>query len=234
MLLLLPHQLSWLFLIGLFLTACDPMEMPEPKTPVRYLALGDSYTIGESVPADENFPNQFGTVLEAEGYPVDTVDILAQTGWRTFNLLSAIESQRPDSLYQYDLVSLLIGVNNQYGNVPFSTFETEFEELLDRAIAFAGGEKDRVLVLSIPDYAYTPFGQNFNPEEISAELEMYNAHIQQVCTDRAVRFFNITPISQQGLEQPDLVAADGLHPSGKMYAAWVDLFQEEVLALLHD
>ena len=224
-----------LFIPGILLLALISCEDPvEPEIRVRYLALGDSYTIGHNVEPTENFPNQFGAVLESEGFFVDTVDILAQTGWRTSNLLSAIETSRPDSVYQYDLVSLLIGVNNQYSGVAFSVFEAEFEILLDQAIAFVGGQKDRVFVLSIPDYAFTPFGQSFNPTTISEQLEIYNDHIEKVCKERGILFFNITPISQQGLEQPELVASDGLHPSGLMYQAWVEQFQPVIIQRLRN
>ena len=186
-----------------------------------YLALGDSYTIGESVSATENFPFQLQDSLSQSLNENGSYKIIATTGWTTSDLLSAIERENPSS--DYDLVTLLIGVNNQYQGKPFSIYEREFPLLLDQAIAFAKGNVNSVIVVSIPDYAFTPFGQSTsNPENISEEIDRYNAFAKQTAAQKGVAYQNITDITRQGLTDPDLVAGDGLHPSGKAYKLFVD------------
>src|SRR5688572_15330766 len=136
--------------------------------------------------------------LESRGFAIDTLRIIAATGWRTDNLINAIRNQNLEE-QEYNLVSLLIGVNNQYQNRPFSQYVTEFPTLLDSAIRYADGHASHVFVVSIPDYAFTPFGQNLNPAEISMEIDQYNAFNQQVADSMGVAYFDITPISRQGL-----------------------------------
>jgi len=183
----------------------------EPK----FLALGDSYTIGESVAESERWPNQLAAKLK-----IPQPKIIATTGWRTDNLKDAIDaaSLKPE----YNLVSLLIGVNNQYQGKPIEVYEREFEELLQTAIKLAKGKKKNVFVVSIPDYGFTPFGKA-KQEKISAELDQYNAINKRIAAKYGVKYFNITEISRKGLEDAELVAGDGLHPSGKMYGQWVEL-----------
>lgn len=188
--------------------------------PVRMLALGDSYTIGESVNVSERWPNQFRDSLLVRGISVDTVGIIATTGWTTANLLNAISGQQLEE-DNYNLVSLLIGVNNQYQNKPLSTYYNEFPKLLDSCIAYANGDTSSVFVVSIPDYAYTPFGGG-NPQ-ISNEIDLYNHINDSITAAYGIQYFNITPISRQGLNDPSLVATDGLHPSGYQYSLWVEL-----------
>ena len=191
-------------------------EEEEEETTARtfkLLALGDSYTIGQSVCTSCRFPEQLKDSLINNFNNQDTfsLEIIAQTGWTTTNLKSAIASTNLPS--DFDLVTLLIGVNNQYQNKPFSLYETEFIELVDTAIALVGGESSRLIVVSIPDYTYTPFGQNTNPETISAALETYNNYAQDYCTANGLSYVYITDITQEGLNNPDLVATDNLHPS---------------------
>jgi lysophospholipase L1-like esterase len=185
--------------------------------PVHFLALGDSYTIGQSVTASECWPNQFAFALSYQGYNVEETKIIAQTGWRTDNLKLAISQQQP--LTGYNLVSLLIGVNNLYQGGSIQKYATEFEELLKIAISLASNSAEHVFVLSIPDYAYTPFGKG--DPTISTQIDQFNAVNKQITENYQVKYIDITPISRNGLIQPDLVASDGLHPSGKMYALWV-------------
>jgi len=185
--------------------------------PVHFLALGDSYTIGQSVAGNECWPNQFTYALSYQGYNVEETKIIAQTGWRTDNLKLAISQQQP--LTGYNLVSLLIGVNNQYQGGSIQIYATEFEELLKIAIALAGNSPEHVFVLSIPDYAYTPFGKG--DQTISTQIDQFNAVNKHITENYHVKYVDITPISRNGLIQPELVASDGLHPSGKMYALWV-------------
>ncbi len=189
---------------------------------VKFLALGDSYTIGESVPAAERWPVQLINRLRTEkGFACDDPRIIATTGWRTDNLKNAITAAniQPN---EYNLVSLLIGVNNQYQHKTVESYAPEFEELVKTAIALAGGKKSHVFVVSIPDYGYTPFGKN-KQAEITAALDQFNAVNKSISERLGIKYFNITDISRRGLTEPDLVANDGLHPSGKMYAEWVDL-----------
>lgn len=186
--------------------------------PVRFLALGDSYTIGQSVAVSERWPVQLEMALVYQGINVQETRIIAQTGWRTDNLKNAVNSQQP--LTGYNLVSLLIGVNNQYQGGSLDTYAIEFEELLNTAISLAGGIKDHVFVLSIPDYAYTPFGNG--SAYISDQIDLFNTVNRQITENYGVSYIDITPISRNGLIRPELVASDGLHPSGIMYGLWVD------------
>ena len=194
------------------------------KEPIHFLALGDSYTIGQSVATTENWPNQLSFALTYKGFNVQETKIIAQTGWRTDNLRSAINQQQP--LNGYNLVSLLIGVNNQYQGGNIQTYLKEFEELLTTAIQLAGNSPEHVFVLSIPDYAYTPFGKG-NPL-ISSQINQFNEINRQIAENYKVKYIDITPISRNGLVQPDLVASDGLHPSGKMYSLWVQEIMKSV------
>lgn len=187
--------------------------------PLKYLALGDSYTIGESVAEKERWPVQLAEQLRAKGFEIDNPRIIATTGWRTDNLKNGINiAQIKDT---YNLVSLLIGVNNQYQGKPVDQYAIEYEDLLKTAIAFAGGNKEKVFVVSIPDYGFTPFGKP-KQEKISKELDEFNEVNRRITESYGIQYFNITDISRQGLNDPELVASDGLHPSGKQYKLWVD------------
>lgn len=190
----------------------------EIEQPVRFLALGDSYTIGQSVPVVERWPEQLADSLEAYNYGVAEVKIIATTGWTTANLTNALNANTPDS--NYTLVSLLIGVNNQFQGRDIDEYGQEFGQLLYRAIAHAGGVRDHVFVLSIPDYAFTPFGGG--NQTVTEEIDDFNALNRQITEDLGVTYINITDISRRGLDEPELVASDGLHPSGLMYAEWVE------------
>lgn len=185
---------------------------------MKYLALGDSYTIGESVAPEERWPVQLAQQLRQQGKDVEGPTIIATTGWRTDNLQNGMTIARLQP--EYDLVSLLIGVNNQYQGRPLAQYQTEFEALLREAIRLARGNKANVFVVSIPDYGYTPFGQP-RQQKISRELDAFNEANRALTEQLGVTYIYITDISRQGLQDPALVAADGLHPSGKMYGLWV-------------
>ena len=187
---------------------------------VKFLALGDSYTIGESVTTAQRWPVQLMDSLSARGLDYIDSKIIATTGWRTDNLAEAIRHAKIKT--EYTLVSLLIGVNNFYQGKNVEVYEKEFESLLKTAIKLAGGKKSHVFVLSIPDYGYTPFGKK-DQATISKGIDAFNKINETVAQQLGVKYFNITDISRRGLSEPDLVAFDGLHPSGKMYAEWVDL-----------
>lgn len=187
---------------------------------MRFLALGDSYTIGESVTEAERWPNQLAQLLKADQLAVE-VTIVAQTGWTTDELDTAIDRANPQG--PYDLVSLLIGVNNQYRGRDANQYHTEFRQLLERAITFAGGEPGRVIVLSIPDWGVTPFAGGRDPEQIAQEIDTFNAINKTEAEMAGVAYVDVTPISRQATFDPELIAGDGLHPSGKMYGAWAEL-----------
>ena len=188
--------------------------------PVRLLALGDSYTIGQGVAVTDRWPEQLLDSLQTRGYASDTLAIIATTGWRTDQLLNAIAGKQLTQK-QFNMVSLLIGVNNQYQNRPLAQYRPELEALIDSALRYVGGQTGRVFVLSIPDYAYTPFGQQGNPFAISQQIDIYNTIKRDVCDSLGIAYFNITDISRQGLTDPTLVATDQLHPSGRQYGLWV-------------
>lgn len=215
-----------------------PDSMPLPPTPVptlydslKYLALGDSYTIGQSVNFNQRFPIQLQQRLKLDSIPIDTTVIIAQTGWRTNQLQAAINAQDPD--LDFTLVSVLIGVNNQFQGLPVSQYEVELEAILNNAIQHAGGQKERVFVVSIPDWSYTPFGRNFgNPQQTTLEIDEFNAVKAEVCDRVGLTLYNITEISREGIDNPELVASDGLHPSGEQYSRWVDVFYEDIKELM--
>jgi len=211
----------------------DPTVTPTiPNGNYKILALGDSYTIGESVCDTCRFPEQLkdSLALKKEGSTFD-LDIIAGTGWTTTNLINAIYNEKPTN--DYDLVTLLIGVNNQYQQKPFSLYTIEFPQLLDKAIELAKGDKANVIVISIPDYAYTPFGQSTSdPAKISNELNTYNAFAENYSNQKEVSFIYITDITRQGLINPELVASDGLHPSKLAYSKFVELLSPVAMGKL--
>jgi lysophospholipase L1-like esterase len=202
----------------LFLLSSQAMAQLIIEDKIKFLALGDSYTIGESVVATERWPVQLMDSLNARGLEYIDYRIIAVTGWRTDNLKEAIHDAKIKD--EYTLVSLLIGVNNYYQGKTVESYKPEFEELLRTAIHIAGGTTSRVFVLSIPDYGYTPFGKN-NQETISKGIDAFNAANKSIAQQLGVKYINITDISRRGLTEPDLVAFDGLHPSGKMYSEWI-------------
>ncbi len=187
---------------------------------VSYLALGNSYTIGESVPESERWPLQLANRLSDETFVVEPLRIVARTGWTTQQLLDGIE--QADLRASYDVVSLLIGVNNQYQGLDIGIYHTQFDSLLRKSIDFARGREEKVFVLSIPNYGVTPFAEGRDTARIRREIARYNAVADSICQDYGVRFFNITPISQRAEDDPSLVASDGLHPSGRQYRLWVE------------
>ncbi len=196
-----------------------------------YLALGDSYTIGAAVAPQGRFPVQLAARLNAvhqDSVFIKSPDLIAKSGWTSSDLLDAAE-QAQSLNRPYDLVTLLIGVNNQYQRLPFVTFERDLEDLLHFAIEAAAGDTSRLVLVSVPDYAYTPFGQNFGePEQISSEIEKYNGYLELQAEVYGIPFINVTPMSREGLQNPDLLAEDGLHPSAKMYTGWVNLMLRDV------
>lgn len=185
---------------------------------MSYLALGDSYTIGESVPTMENFPYQLADSISKRGKAYESPVIIARTGWRTDQLIEAIESANLKK--EYDLVTLLIGVNNEFQGRSLSEYERDFTVLCKKSIELAGNKKKRVVVISIPDYGYTPYGKA-NQKRISERIDLFNASNKRISDSLELKYVNVTDISRKGLNEPDMVADDGLHPGAKMYALWV-------------
>ncbi|MDV2450990.1 SGNH/GDSL hydrolase family protein [Xanthomonas hortorum] len=192
-------------------------------TPLRYLALGDSYTIGEGVAAAQRWPVQLVEGLRAYGWNVTPPQIIATTGWTTDELQAGIDTAAPQG--SFHLVSLLIGVNNQYRGRSLDEYRSQFDALLQRAIGFAGGRAAHVFVLSIPDWGLTPFAhaQGADAALIAAQIDAFNSVASDLCAKRAVRFVDITATSREGGDAADMLVDDGLHPSGAMYARWTAL-----------
>ena len=190
---------------------------------LRYLALGDSYTIGEGVPESGRWPTQLAHALRADGIPMADPRFIARTGWTTDELDAAIDAVHP--LAEYDLVSLLIGVNNQYRGRGVEEYRAQFAALLERAIGFAQWRRDHVLVLSIPDWGVTPFARSDlrSAVRIADEIDACNRAAQEVCAQRGVAFVDITSISRERGAEPRMLVEDGLHPSAAMYAEWTRL-----------
>lgn len=194
---------------------------PPPMNPpaeIRILALGDSYTIGESVPADERWPVQLAAMMRARGLTVATPAIVAKTGWTTDELSAGIDAARPTG--PYDLVTLLIGVNNQYRGRGADEYRTQFRALLARAIGYAGGRASRVIVVAIPDWGVTPFAEGRDRAKIGAEIDAFNAIGRDEATRAGANYADVAAVSRRARGEPGLVAHDGLHPSGAMYTEW--------------
>ena len=197
-------------------------ESSAPDT-MKFLALGDSYTIGESVAESGRWPVQLARTLRDEGIALAEPRIIATTGWTTDELSAAIDAAEP--LGSFAFVSLAIGVNNQYRGRDAEEYRGEFAQLLDRAIGFAGGRADRVLVLSIPDWGATRFGAASGRDlaRVARELDAYNAIAREVCAARGVAYLDIAPVSRARGGEAAMLADDGLHPSAAMYAEWTRL-----------
>lgn len=199
---------------------------------LRYLALGDSYTIGESVDVAQRYPVQIADSLGKRGYLMDSPRIIAVTGWTTAELKTGIAAANPQG--PYDLVSLLIGVNNQYRGMDINIYRKEFGELIDQSIFFAGNDTGRVIVLSIPDWGVTPFASGRDREKIAREIDQYNAINKEITLSKGIVWIDVTGVSRLADQDPALIASDGLHPSGKMYTEWVKLALPEILRMLKE
>jgi lysophospholipase L1-like esterase len=211
-----------------------PVSYNPPSKPVTviqdtltYLALGDSYTIGQSVPPEQAFPNQLANQLN--GFKVNTPTIIARTGWTTDQLIEVIDKSDIKG-NTYDVVTLLIGVNDQYGGLSQENYRIKFEQVLNTAIKFAGGIREHVFVLSIPDYGVTPFAHG-NDAVIGPEIDQFNNINREISANAKVNYVEITVISKLAANDPTLLASDGLHPSGKMYGMWVDKLKVDVGAV---
>lgn len=221
-----------LLLLGLFSTgfiSCRTPRLDDPnpglsqKTPVKeayqYLALGDSYTIGQSVAVSASFPAQLVKALKSQQIAVADPEIIAQTGWTTNELQVAIDTKKP--IAKYDIVTLLIGVNNQFRGYNEDAYRQEFVALLNQAIHFAKDNRQHVFVLSIPDYSVTPYAKDQDKNSIAKQIDQFNAINKEETLKAKVPYVDITAISRMAAYDATLVAGDGLHPSANMYLFWV-------------
>lgn len=195
-----------------------------------YLALGDSYTIGEQVPMEENFPHQTVRLLKEQRMDVADPVIIAVTGWTTDELAAAIREQNLHETFSF--VTLLIGVNNQYRGRELDNYKEEFTNLLNQAIVFANGHARQVFVLSIPDWGVTPFAEGRDRAQIARELDAYNAANKEIALAHKCNYVEITDSTRKNGTDPAFLVADGLHPSGKEYAVWAEKLAPEVVKAL--
>jgi lysophospholipase L1-like esterase len=219
------------------LLACKKPSKASPAPQVitgsykTYLALGDSYTIGQSVTEAERFPAQTVSLLKKDTINFNAPEYIATTGWTTGNLINAINTT-PPAKASYDFVTLLIGVNNQYQGRSQAEYATEFAALLNTAIQYAGNRANRVAVLSIPDWSVTPFANGQNKALIAKQIDSFNVINKQITLAKSVNYIDITPSTRMAATDPSLVATDGLHPSGKEYSKWAALLAAVIKANL--
>ena len=211
-------------LVLFLLYACSSLKptvaVEEVPLKIRYLALGDSYTIGESVDETERWPNQLADFLRAGGLPTE-VTIIARTGWTTNELWDGIQVRQINP--PYDLVSLLIGVNNQYRGYAIKEYREQFAFLLNKSIEYACGKSKRIIVLSIPDWGVTPFAKEQEGKWIAEDIDAFNRFNREETEKAGAYYVNIAPISREAAHDTTLIALDGLHPSGKLYLEWAKL-----------
>lgn len=195
-----------------------------------YLALGDSYTIGEQVPMQDNFPHQLVKLLNAKGISTAAPVIIAKTGWTTDELAASI---REHNLHEtFTFVTLLIGVNNQYRGRSVENYKEEFTQLLDQAIVFANGHTQNVFVVSIPDWGVTPFAEGKDRAQIAKDIDAYNSACEHIALMHKCHFTDITDSTRKNGTTPEYLAEDGLHPSAKEYKIWAERLEPEIAKVL--
>jgi lysophospholipase L1-like esterase len=202
------------------------------QSTIRYLALGDSYTIGEQVPQNQSWPFQLTDYLQTNGFKVTSPEVIAVTGWRTDELQDSVATKQYKA-NSFDLVSLLIGVNNQYQNKPLKQFKTEFEDLLKTAINLSKHNEQGVFVVGIPDYSLSGFAQKKKLKKVSGQLKRYNKAIKRITKKYQVDFYPLQELSKPLHKEKAMLAGDMLHPSGEQYKRWVDSFKAQVLSKLN-
>ncbi|MED5269466.1 MAG: SGNH/GDSL hydrolase family protein [Bacteroidota bacterium] len=186
---------------------------------LSFLALGDSYTIGESVIEEERWPNQMVDIALNENVMFDQPDIIAKTGWRTEQLIDTLN--KINFIKKFDYVSLMIGVNNQYSLKPIETFRLDLIKLLDMSIGYSI-KRDNVVLISIPDWGVTPFAEGYDRNRIKEEIDQFNSVIMDIANTNNILYVDVTEISRRAITEKDLIANDSLHPSGKMYKEWAE------------
>ena len=203
-----------------------PVNTNRDSNSYSFLALGDSYTIGQSVAENERFPAQTASMLNAEGKHVSMPVYIATTGWTTIDLQNAIDQQNPEG--SFDIVTLLIGVNDQHQTHDTTGYSARFNKLLQKAVQLAGDKSNHVFVLSIPDYSVTPFGRIDDTTMIRKQIDLFNSINLRVTNSYNISYTDITPVSREAFNDPSLIAKDSLHPSGKMYKKWAELLEPKV------
>lgn len=204
----------------------DPDPNPVDTSGYSYLALGDSYTKGEGVNDSLRWPSQLVRELKLAGIDMEEPVYVAETSWTSDELVLGMNSANLED--NYDLISILIGVNNQFREYTLQAYEKDMEQIFNSAFDKVNGNSKRIFVLSIPDYSVTPFGKTYNPEKIRQELDIFNESTRKQCEKRGIPFFDITEISRKAADNLDYLAPDNLHPSGIMYKEWVDLILEDI------
>jgi lysophospholipase L1-like esterase len=194
----------------------DNLNTPR-ESPYSFIALGDSYTIGEGVNQNERWPNQFVDVAYENGVDFDQPIIIAETGWKTYDLLNAIN--QTNFTKKYDYISLLIGVNNQFNSRPIDEFEEDLSKLMDEMKRIKKNDGS-IIIISIPDWGYTPFGESSDMSDISEQINLFNSSLRKFATTNGLKYVDVTEISRRGINEPDLITNDNLHPSGIMYLEW--------------
>jgi lysophospholipase L1-like esterase len=194
----------------------DNLNTPR-ESPYSFIALGDSYTIGEGVNQNERWPNQFVDVAYENGVDFDQPIIIAETGWKTYDLLNAIN--QTNFTKKYDYISLLIGVNNQFNSRPIDEFEEDLNKLMDEMKRIKKNDGS-IIIISIPDWGYTPFGESSDMSDISEQINLFNSSLRKFATTNGLKYVDVTEISRRGINEPDLITNDNLHPSGIMYLEW--------------
>ncbi len=208
----------------------DMNDTTSGKKIYAWLALGDSYTIGESVNEAERFPAQTISLLNNNDKNFSQPKYIATTGWTTLDLLNAIEKENLQQ--QFDVVSLLIGVNDQYQHLDTAGYRKRFTECLQKAIALAGNKINHVFVLSIPDYSVTPFAKDGDTAQIKKEIDAFNAINKEITLSYKISYTDIIPFTHEAKTDASIIAGDGLHPSGKEYAKWAELLEPEIEKIL--
>lgn len=203
-----------------------------PRTAIRLLALGDSYTLGEGIEPGESWPRQLARRLRAAGFDVKEPEIVARTGWTSEELLENLLNESQRLRPPFDLVTVLAGVNDQYAGRGLDEFARSYGPLLDAATDLAGSDSGRVQALSIPDWGVTPFAESRDRQAIAAAIDEFNRAARAEAERRSIRWVDLTPLSRLAAGDLLLVAEDGLHLSGTAYARWVDLLEPEVKRIL--
>ena len=234
----LNHPLSMALVFLAFMDSLslgDDTQAKIIQTTSKFLALGDSYTIGEAVPESQRWPMHLVQKLNEQGIDLGTPEIIAKTGWTTDELSSAIASAKPHP--NRELVTLLIGVNNQYRGRSLAQYRRQFEQLLSQAVEFAQRNPKRVIVVAIPDYGITPFiagKPERDPKEIAEQLDAFNAAAEEITLQTGAHWVDITKVYRRECNNPGMLAEDGLHPSGSMYSIWADAILPTALKALQN